>query len=178
MLVENVPVSETTSSPFFVATSVSNLRPLANAGSDLIARRGSLVRLSAASSKDPDAGPTPLSYSWVTLAPPAGIALNGDNSSQPTFQPSIAGRYTFGLTVHDGLLTSVMDTVLVTVPKLGDIDRDDDVDSDDLNLILAARNTPANGPNDLRDLNGDGKIDALDSRKLVTLCTRPRCATR
>jgi hypothetical protein len=44
--------------------------------------------------------------------------------------------------------------------------------------ILAARNTPASSVNDLRDLNGDGKIDALDSRILTTLCTRPRCAVQ
>jgi len=51
-----------------------------------------------------------------------------------------------------------------------------DVDRDDLNIILAARNTPASGPDDPRDLDGDGMITALDARKLVTLCTRPRCA--
>lgn len=62
--------------------------------------------------------------------------------------------------------------------SLGDIDLDGDVDSDDLSLLLAALNTLANGANDLRDLNGDGKINVLDARTLVTLCTRPRCATR
>jgi hypothetical protein len=61
---------------------------------------------------------------------------------------------------------------------LGDIDLDGDVDNNDLNLILAARNKPASGPNDLRDLDSNMKIDALDARKLTTLCTRPRCATQ
>ena len=59
----------------------------------------------------------------------------------------------------------------------GDLDHDGDVDRDDLNIILAARNTPAAGPDDPRDLDGDGMITALDARKLVILCTRPRCAT-
>ncbi len=27
------------------------------------------------------------------------------------------------------------------------------------------------------DLDGDGMVTVLDSRKLVLLCTRPRCAT-
>jgi hypothetical protein len=64
------------------------------------------------------------------------------------------------------------------VPIPGDLDFDGDVDSIDLNIVLAARNTPATGPNDLRDLDGDGWITLLDARKLTTLCTRPRCATQ
>ena len=58
----------------------------------------------------------------------------------------------------------------------GDFDGDGDVDRNDLNIILAARNTPASGPDDPRDLDGDGMITGLDARKLVLLCTRPRCA--
>jgi uncharacterized protein DUF1566/thrombospondin type 3 repeat protein len=61
-------------------------------------------------------------------------------------------------------------------PDLGDIDADGDVDRDDLNAILAARNTPASGSDDPRDLDADGMITALDARKCVTMCTRPRCA--
>jgi uncharacterized repeat protein (TIGR01451 family) len=58
-----------------------------------------------------------------------------------------------------------------------DIDSDFDVDRSDVNLILAARNTPANGPDDPRDRDGDGRITVLDSRKCVLECTRPGCAT-
>lgn len=64
------------------------------------------------------------------------------------------------------------------MPVHGDVDLDGDVSKSDLNLVLAARNTPAGGPNDLRDLNGDGTIDVLDARKLTTLCTRPLCAVQ
>lgn len=59
----------------------------------------------------------------------------------------------------------------------GDFDGDGDVDRNDLNIILAARNTPASGPDDPMDLDDDGMITALDARKLVLMCTRPRCAT-
>ena len=61
-------------------------------------------------------------------------------------------------------------------PLVSDIDGDGDVDLADIGLISAARNQPASGPNDPRDLNGDGRIDALDARIAVTKCTRPRCA--
>jgi hypothetical protein len=61
----------------------------------------------------------------------------------------------------------------------GDVDRDGDVDLRDLSFITSAIQQRAlvNG-DDERDLNHDLRIDALDQRVLVTLCTRPRCATQ
>jgi sugar lactone lactonase YvrE len=58
----------------------------------------------------------------------------------------------------------------------GDVNGDGQVDKVDLGLIMEALNTPANGPNDPRDLNHDGVINLLDARILVTLCTYPGCA--
>jgi alpha-tubulin suppressor-like RCC1 family protein len=64
-----------------------------------------------------------------------------------------------------------------TFAKQGDVNGDGVVDTTDVNLVLAARNTPASGPNDVRDVDGDGMITALDARKVTLLCTYPRCAT-
>lgn len=67
--------------------------------------------------------------------------------------------------------------LLLATSQQGDLDGDDDVDQNDLDMLLAAKNTPAAELNDPRDLDGDGQITALDARRLVTLCTRPGCAT-
>ncbi len=70
------------------------------------------------------------------------------------------------------------DVLRLRLPVAGDADGDGDVDQDDINLITAARNTSASGPFDPRDLNHDGKIDALDARLAVNACTRARCAVQ
>jgi hypothetical protein len=59
----------------------------------------------------------------------------------------------------------------------GDLDLDGDVDRDDIITLMLERNTDADGFNDPRDLDGDGRITVIDARRLVLLCTRPRCAT-
>ena len=64
------------------------------------------------------------------------------------------------------------------VKKLGDIDGDGDIDLNDINQILAVKNSPARGANDARDINGDLRIDLLDSRKATLLCSRARCAAQ
>ena len=66
---------------------------------------------------------------------------------------------------------------IVPPPLRGDIDGDSDVDSIDVAAVTAARNTSV-AAGDPRDLDSNGLIDALDARILVTLCTRPRCATK
>jgi len=58
----------------------------------------------------------------------------------------------------------------------GDLDNDADIDQDDLNILLTHRNQPASVCPEC-DIDGDGVITVLDARKLVLLCTRPRCAT-
>ena len=67
------------------------------------------------------------------------------------------------------------------MPSLkGDIDKDGDVDTADLNIMLVDRDKTisASKCGAPCDLDKDGRITALDSRILVTLCTRLRCATK
>ena len=156
---------------------VLNQPPTANAGSDQTIRLGSLVTLNGTASSDPDNAPSSLSFTWTKTAGP-NVSLTGATTAKPQFTPSVKEFYTFGLVVNDGLDNSTSASVKITVPALGDIDLDGDVDNNDLSKITSVLNKPANGPNDLRDINGDMKLDALDTRKLVLLCTRPRCATQ
>jgi hypothetical protein len=68
----------------------------------------------------------------------------------------------------------------VTPALRGDIDRDGDVDLDDITILLRDRNKAAGASvcGLLCDLDSDGMITALDARIVVTLCTRARCATQ
>jgi predicted extracellular nuclease len=68
------------------------------------------------------------------------------------------------------------DIVRLRLPLRGDVDGDGDVDQADVNAIVAARNTPASGPFDPRDMNNDSVIDINDARLATLACSRAHCA--
>jgi len=149
------------------AASIPNQAPVANAGADRAVRQGSLVTLDGGASMDPDHGPSALGYGWNQTGG-VPVTLSNSLAMSPNFVPAKVGAYAFSLIVNDGADDSTPDGVTITVPILGDIDLDGDVDSNDLKLIIAARGKPADGPNDLRDLDGNMKIDTLDEGVLDT----------
>ncbi len=57
----------------------------------------------------------------------------------------------------------------------GDLDGDCDVDRDDVRIVLSHRRQPATRCPEC-DIDGDGTITVLDARRVVLLCTQPRCA--
>ena len=61
------------------------------------------------------------------------------------------------------------------VPLLCDADGNGDVNIDDINAISLAKGTPANEPDDVRDIDGDGVITVLDARQCVAYCSLPQC---
>ena len=73
------------------------------------------------------------------------------------------------ITVTYGSLTDTLQTVGPSGVK-GDLDGDDIVTVQDLLLLESMVGSAPTGPNDARDLNGDGKIDNLDVQALLTLC--------
>lgn len=92
----------------------TNNPPVANAGPDQNVISGTLVALDGTGSSDLD-GDT-LTFQWEESAgnPAIGL-LSNPNSASPTFTPSIAGSYSFTLTVNDGQGGSDLDSVLITV---------------------------------------------------------------
>jgi hypothetical protein len=88
-----------------------NVSPSANAGPDQSVDTGQLVTLSGSGSSDPDG--TVASYAWVQTSGPT-VTLTGSGANR-TFTPTVAGTYTFGLTVTDNLgAASAQDTLTVT----------------------------------------------------------------
>jgi hypothetical protein len=95
------------------------------------------------------------------------------------------GRYVKAIRAGKTLIRVSVDSLVYNIPVLvkgpsilGDFDSDGDIDNNDIGFITNALNTPAYGTDDPRDLDRDGKITSLDARKLILLCTRPRCSTQ
>jgi hypothetical protein len=68
------------------------------------------------------------------------------------------------------------ETIVADFLLIGDLNADGIVDIKDLEILQKVLNTNANGPTDIRDLNHDGRLNALDMRILVTKCTHYQCA--
>ncbi|MDO8345471.1 MAG: ExeM/NucH family extracellular endonuclease [Cellvibrio sp.] len=76
----------------------------------------------------------------------------------------------------DAYRSSDHDPLVVSLKLIIDLDGDGDVDKNDTQLVAVARGvTPT--AFDQRDVNGDGAINALDTRALTLQCTRSGCAT-
>lgn len=75
----------------------------------------------------------------------------------------------------DAYRSSDHDPQVVSLKLIIDLDGDGDVDKNDVQLVAAARGIKPTAF-DQRDVNGDGAINALDTRALILQCTRPGCA--
>ncbi len=148
--------------------------PVANAGADRLVRLNSSVTLDGNASRDPQPGPNPLGYAWQQTQGPT-VTLVGAATATPRFLPLQTGNYTFKLTVNDGANPGY-DEVTFSVPVLGDVDLDGDIDRIDIALILAAAsNAPHAAANDVRDLDGNNLINAQDAKLAQARCTLRLC---
>jgi hypothetical protein len=116
-------------------------------------------------------------------------AVNGglvlDSSGEFTYvpDPDTCGPDSFTYVANDGANDSDEATVNLDIrcdepvpPMLCDVDTDEDIDRSDISLIVASRNQPASGPDDPRDVDGDGQITIRDARSCMRQCDLPRCA--
>ncbi|MEM7251784.1 MAG: PASTA domain-containing protein, partial [Pseudomonadota bacterium] len=152
------------------------LDPIGNRSAEIGSRFELMVTAS-----DPDGDP--VSFDIDGLPSGADFTDNGDGTATLVWDPvpgPLGDTDPITITVSDDgtpVLTDDEVFVITVTPLRGDVDFDGDVDRDDVNLILAARNEPASGSDDPRDLDGDGVITVLDARIDITLCTRAGCAT-
>ena len=91
----------------------SNTRPVADAGADQSVRKRASVSLDGAGSSDPD--DDDLTYAW-TQTSGTRVSLSGASTASPSFTaPATTGTLAFSLTVNDGQLDSLADSVSVSV---------------------------------------------------------------
>ena len=105
--------------PDEVVVTVTNLPPVADAGSDQNVMVGAPVMLDGSGSSDPD-GHTPLTYGWAQTGGPS-VTLSDAAAESPSFTaPDSAAVLTFTLVVTDshGLVDPTPDEVVVTVTEL------------------------------------------------------------
>ena len=91
---------------------IQNVAPIANAGSDLTINTEQTVTLDASNSMDPNGDP--ISFSWRQVAGPS-VVLEDPLSLRPEFFPTLAGTYTFELTVTDNKGLKSTDNVTIIV---------------------------------------------------------------
>ena len=92
-----------------LVTPADNIRPVSVAGDDQLVSLGSVVVLDGSRSSDPDSLGT-LSFLWrVGDTPGDPVVLADEMTANPSFTPAQVGTYVFGLTVDDGVATSIQD---------------------------------------------------------------------
>ena len=95
------------------APTPSNTRPIANAGSDIVAIEKQLVTLDGSSSYDIDGDI--LSYEWRQTSGPA-VTLSSESDDTPSFiAPEGEKILNYQLVINDGTDISIADTVIVTI---------------------------------------------------------------
>jgi hypothetical protein len=126
----------------------------------------------------------------VNSVPANGGTVTGsgwfDLNSNPSLKATPASAYLFrqfqgdiGKSTHNPFTLPNInkpETIVADFLLIGDLNADGIVDIKDLEILQKVLNTNANGPTDIRDLNHDGRLNALDMRILVTKCTHYQCA--
>lgn len=90
--------------------------------------------------------------------------------------PNAFGVYVYGFADYDSYgYPGGLGLKGISAPRC-DINHDGKINSLDISLIFAARNTPATGSDDARDADGDLQITVADARVCQQKCTSTGCA--
>ena len=91
-----------------------NRQPVADAGEDLTGSVGVEINLDGSQSTDID--DDSLTYQWTLIESPEGstASLTSENSVSASITPDMLGSYSVGLSVHDGILSSDIDIVVIS----------------------------------------------------------------
>jgi len=177
VLAEDVPISDIPDQPYQIQSSETEIKaaPVADANGPYEGNEGSPITFDASQSYDPDGEIVLYEWDWDN------DGAYDESTTSPTithtWHAEFSGTVTLRVTDNDGLTSIDTASVEVTAPAIaGDLDSDGDVDRNDLDILLTYRNQPASACPEC-DIDGDGIITVLDARKLVLMCTRPRCAT-
>ena len=103
------------------APPTANLRPVAETGPDQTVIIRSLVSIDGANSIDPDEGPDSLSFSWTSSESNPTEVVVSMTDPQFQFTPVKTGKYVFILTVSDGQIESIPDSIVITVVPESDV---------------------------------------------------------
>ena len=134
--------------PDTVSISTVNVAPIADAGPDQAVFVGETVTLDGSQSTDADGDL--LTYRWSLAARPPGstAALNDPMSVNPSFSVDVAGSYVVSLTVNDGTVESLPDTLSVStinIPPIANAGDDQTVFVGDLVTLNGSNSADPDG---------------------------------
>jgi hypothetical protein len=109
-----------------------------------------------------------------TLSGP-GVNVVSDGGTIPLTSATSDRTFTLRCTDPSGTERSVTSTLQPVSSVPCDVDDNGQVDVDDINAIMNARNTPALA-NDPRNVDSDQIITVIDARVCTTRCTKLNCA--
>jgi LmbE family N-acetylglucosaminyl deacetylase len=140
---------------FWIDTSLgsTNHAPLVDAGSDQIVNEGVHVVLDGSGSSDPDG--TPLAFQWQQTGG-TSVQLSSSTAMNPTFTAPTGlaqnEHLVFQLIVNDGQLTSIPDSVIITVQTGSPPPVTENIAP--LATVTASSETPASGQLAIKAVDG------------------------
>ena len=162
-----------------VVVRVGNAAPTANAGPDAFVDQGVVVALDGSASDDPD-GDT-LAYTWTQVSG-APISLQNAGTVRPTFTSPQGGQVLeFELSVHDGVVSSPVDSVAIGVRNGAPTARAQGPDLIDPGAMFTLTGSGSSDPDgdalryEWRQISGDAaEIIMVDGASIAASAPLPR----